>query len=425
MKNEKLAIDGGKKIIRGKFKRYNSLGKEEIVAANKVLKTGILSDYIAGDNPQFYGGKKVKEFERKIEKFFKVKHAVTVNSWTSGIVCAIGALDIEPGDEVIVTPWTMPATATAILHWNAIPVFADINKETFNICINSIKKNISKKTKAIIAVDIFGQSADIISILKIAKEHKLKVISDSAQAIGTKINGKFSGTLADVGGFSLNYHKHINTGEGGIIVTNNTKIYKKLLLIRNHGEMAVNNKNKKSELVNIIGQNFRLGEIECAIGIEQLKKLNSLIKKRQILANRLTKGLRTLVGLKIPTISKGCTHSYYKYPLVLDEKIKNKRRRIKKALEFEGISGLSEGYICTHLLPMYQKKIAYGSKGYPWNSLSKKNQVSYKKGICPVAEELHFKSYLGFSIDLYDLNIKEIDLIVKSFKKIWKNISKI
>lgn len=419
MKNEKLAINGGKKIIRGKFKRYNSLGKEEIFAANKVLKTGILSDYIAGDNPQFYGGKKVKEFERRIEKYFKIKHAVTVNSWTSGIVCAIGALDIEPGDEIIVTPWTMPATATAILHWNAIPIFADIDKKTFNISIDSIKKNLSKKTKAIIAVDIFGQSADILSILKLAKKHNLKVISDSAQAIGTKINGRYSGTLADVGGFSLNYHKHINTGEGGIIVTNNTNIYKKLVLIRNHGEMAVNNYKKKQELVNIIGQNFRLGEIECAIGIEQLKKLKKIIKKRQFLATRLSKGINHLKGLRTPFIANRCTHSYYKYPMILSDEIRKKRKFIKKALIAEGVTGISDGYICTHLLPIYQKKIAYGSKGFPWN-LNKNKNISYKKGICPNAEDLHFKSYLGFSIDLYDLSIKDIDLIIKSFKKVWK-----
>ena len=172
MKKNKLAIRGGQKVINFKFKRYNTIGKEETSAAIKVLKTGILSDFIAGNNSQFYGGSKVKEFERKLEKYFKVKHALTVNSWTSGLICAVGAIDIEPGDEIIVTPWTMPASATAILHWNAIPVFADINRDSFNIDIKSIEKNITKKTKAILAVsnsdnksvdffltDIFGASS--------------------------------------------------------------------------------------------------------------------------------------------------------------------------------------------------------------------------------------------------------------------------
>ena len=120
MKNNKLALYGGKKTISKSFKRYNSIGKEEILAANKVLKKGILSDFIAGKNSKFLGGLKVREFEIYCAKYFKVKYAVTVNSWTSGLVCAVGAIDIEPGDEVIVTPWTMPATATAIIQWNGM-----------------------------------------------------------------------------------------------------------------------------------------------------------------------------------------------------------------------------------------------------------------------------------------------------------------
>ena len=419
MTSNTLALFGGKKTITYKFKRYNSIGKEEIIAANKVLKTGILSDFIAGNNSKFLGGSKVNEFEKNCAKYFKVKYVVTVNSWTSGLVCAVGAIDIEPGDEVIVSTWTMPATATAIIQWNAIPVFADIDKDTFNICPKSIVKNISKKTKAIIAVDIFGQSANIDKIIKIAKKYKLKVISDSAQAIGTLNKGRFSGTIADVGGFSLNYHKHINTGEGGILVTNNKKIYNKLTLIRNHGEMAVISKNKKN-LANTFGHNFRLGEIESAIGIEQLKKLNFFIKKKRTIAQKLTDGLSCLSGLQTPKILDRCTHSYYKYPMILNGRAVKKRSLIKKALEAEGVQGLSDGYICTHLLPMYQHKIAYGSKGFPWNSEIYKRNISYKKGICPVAENLHFKSYLGLSIDLYNLSSKDINLIIKSFKKVWR-----
>lgn len=419
MTSNTLALFGGKKTITYKFKRYNSIGKEEIIAANKVLKTGILSDFIAGNNSKFLGGSNVNKFEKNCAKYFKVKYVVTVNSWTSGLVCAVGAIDIEPGDEVIVSTWTMPATATAIIQWNAIPVFADIDKDTFNICPKSIVKNISKKTKAIIAVDIFGQSANIDKIIKIAKKYKLKVISDSAQAIGTLNKGRFSGTIADVGGFSLNYHKHINTGEGGILVTNNKKIYNKLTLIRNHGEMAVISKNKKN-LANTFGHNFRLGEIESAIGIEQLKKLNFFIKKKRTIAQKLTDGLSCLSGLQTPKILDRCTHSYYKYPMILNGRAVKKRSLIKKALEAEGVQGLSDGYICTHLLPMYQHKIAYGSKGFPWNSEIYKRNISYKKGICPVAENLHFKSYLGLSIDLYNLSSKDINLIIKSFKKVWR-----
>ena len=228
---------------------------------------------------KFYGGEQVQRFERYIEKYFNVKHAITTNSWTSGLVAAVGAIGIEPGDEVIVTTWTMCATATAILHWNAIPVFADIKEDTYTIDPKSIEKNISKYTKAIMAVDIFGHSADMDEINKIAKKYKLKVISDTAQAPGVFYKKSYAGTLADIGGFSLNCHKHINTGEGGILITNNDKYAERLRLIRNHAEAVVSD-NINNYTPNMLGHNFRLGEIESAIGIEQFKKLKSKVKKK-------------------------------------------------------------------------------------------------------------------------------------------------
>ena len=138
--------------------------------------------------------------------------------------CSSRSYRIRAGDEVIVTPWTMSATATAILHWNAIPVFVDIDPDTFNIDPKLILNSISSYTKAIVVADIFGQSADIDEIMKIAKRYNLKVISDTAQAPGATYKNKLAGTLADIGGFSLNYHKHIHTGEGGILVTDSVKI---------------------------------------------------------------------------------------------------------------------------------------------------------------------------------------------------------
>jgi dTDP-4-amino-4,6-dideoxygalactose transaminase len=154
-----LAINGGERIIKKPFAKYNSFGSEEVEAAKAVVESGVLSKFLGEWGADFYGGPKVKEFEKACEKYFKVKHAITVNSWTSGLVTAVGAIGIEPGDEVIVPPWTMCATATSILHWNAIPVFADIDEATFCISPESIEKNISKYTKAIISVDIAGHPA--------------------------------------------------------------------------------------------------------------------------------------------------------------------------------------------------------------------------------------------------------------------------
>ena len=155
-----LALTGGEKVIKKQFEKYNSIGAEEVSAATEVIQSGVLSQFIGRWGPDFDGGPKVKEFERDCEKYFNVKHAITVNSWTSGLVVAVGALGISPGDEVIVSPWTMCATATAILHWNAIPVFADIDPETYCLDPESIEKNISPYTKAIISVDIGGHPAD-------------------------------------------------------------------------------------------------------------------------------------------------------------------------------------------------------------------------------------------------------------------------
>src|SRR5574343_113674 len=219
MSQAKLALFGGPKTIQTTFSRYNPIGAEEVSAAKKVIESGVLSQFLGAWHEDFYGGPKVREFERQCADYFEVKHAVTVNSWTSGLIAAVGALGIEPGDEVIVPPWTMCASATAILHWNAIPVFADIDPETFNLCPSAIERCISPYTKAIIAVDIFGQSADMDALMAIAEKHKLKVISDSAQSPGALYKGQYAGTLADVGGISLNYHKHIHTGEGGVLFT--------------------------------------------------------------------------------------------------------------------------------------------------------------------------------------------------------------
>ena len=162
--NNELAILGGTKTINKTFKPYNTIGQEEIDAVIEVMKTGVLSKFLGCWDLDFYGGPKVQEFERKCEALFNVKHAISVNSWTSGLIAAVGAVGIEPGDEVIVSTWTMTASVTAILNWNAIPVFADIEKDTFNIDVKSIEKNITQYTKAIMVVDMFGRSSDIESI---------------------------------------------------------------------------------------------------------------------------------------------------------------------------------------------------------------------------------------------------------------------
>ena len=272
----KLAIFGGKPICKT-LTQFNSYNTEEVNAGEKVIKSGIISGFLASNKGNL-GGFYVRKFEEQIQKYFNVKYAITTNSWTTGLQTMLGAIDIQPGDEVIVPTWTMCATVTTILNWFAIPIFADIDPESFNLCPKSLEKNISNKTKAIVAVDIFGNPANYTEIKRIAKKYKLKVISDSAQSPGAVYKGSKTGTLSDIGGFSLNCHKHIHTGEGGIIVTNNKILAERSRLIRNHGEAHITDKN----LSNIVGSNFRLTELQAAIGIQQLKKIKQNIKKKLI-----------------------------------------------------------------------------------------------------------------------------------------------
>ena len=419
---DKLALFGGPKAVIKPLKPYNSIGSEEAEAVKKVIESGVLSRYLGTWSPDFYGGDKVKEFERDCEKFFRVKHAVTVNSWTSGLSAAVGAIGIEPGDEVIVTPWTMCATATSILHWNAIPVFADIDPLTFNLDPQSVEANITPYTKAIMAVDIFGHPADVDCLMEIAERHNLKLITDSAQAPGSMYKGSLTGTSSHVGGYSLNYHKHIHTGEGGILVTNDDDIADRLRLIRNHAEAVVEGMGI-TDISNMVGYNYRLGEIECAIGIEQLKKLPKLVLGRQKAAEQLSGLLSGLKGLRTPIVMPDCTHSYYMFPMVLDiEVLGVSRASIINALSAEGVTGLTPGYVNVHLLPMYQQKIAYGSNGFPWSSDICHRKVSYRKGICPIAEELHDSTYMGLSACMHDMSDIDVTNIANAFIKVWAHL---
>jgi perosamine synthetase len=417
-----LALFGGPKTITKGFRRYNPIGTEEVNAAKEVVESGVLSQYLGAWTPDFYGGPKVQAFERACEAYFGVKHAVTVNSATSGLIAAVGAIGIEPGDEIIVSPWTMSASATAALHWNAIPVFADIEPETFCLDPASVEANITPYTKAIIAVDIFGHPADCDALMAIANRHGLTVIADSAQAPGAMYKGKSVGTVTEIGCFSLNYHKHIHTGEGGILVTNDDALADRMQLIRNHAEAVVGGKGV-TEINNMVGHNFRLGEIESAIGLAQLRKLAGFVASRQEAAARLTEGLSGLRGLRTPIVKPGCTHAYYVYPLVLDvEELGVTRARVFEALQAEGLVGLLQGYTNLHLLPTYQQKIAYGTRGFPWTSDICRRDVSYAKGICPVAERLHDATHLGFAMCMHELTADDVDLTIEAIRKVWDHL---
>ncbi|SNS11669.1 dTDP-4-amino-4,6-dideoxygalactose transaminase [Humidesulfovibrio mexicanus] len=420
-----LALFGGERTIARPFSTYNSIGKAEEDAALRVIRSGTLSGYLGSWNERFYGGPEVLAFETAFAKLFGIKHAVAFNSLSSGLMASVGALGIAPGDEVIVSPWTMSATATAILVWNAIPVFADIEPETFNLDPASVEANITPRTKAVIVTDIFGHAARLDELAAICARHGLKLVEDAAQAPYAKCPQGFAGCVADVGGFSLNCHKLIQTGEGGVMVTADDRIAERMRLIRNHGEAVIGPKGE-NDIANIIGYNLRYGEIEAAMAAEQLKRLPGLAAMRQATGERLSRGLAGLEGLATPVIRPGCTHVFYIYAPRLDEKaIGVERGLILDALRAEGVPHISPGYQLLHLLPIYQRRTAHGSRGFPWSADFYHGHARYDEGICPVAERLHKHELLALELGPHDYTDEEADLVIAAFRKVWANLDEL
>lgn len=424
-----LAILGGKPVRNKLFSAYKYIGEEEKNAVLKVMDSGILSRYLGCKHEDFMGGEEVRSFEKEWAKYFNVKHAIAVNSCTSGLQCSVGAIGTNPGDEIIVSPYTMAASATAPLWYGVIPVFADIEEDYFCLDPNSIEKKITKNTKAIIVVDIFGQTYNVEAINSIAKKYNLIIIEDCAQAPYAKYKGKFAGTLGDIGVYSLNYHKHIHTGEGGMIVTNNYKYAEKIRLIRNHAEAVIEEKNKE-ELANMIGFNFRMTEIQAAIGREQLKKLKILVEERIKNCNYISRQIEKIPGIKKCKIRKDSIHAFYELAFLYDEKkIGISRNKFIDAVkaelpatelrETEGTQ-ISYGYVKPlYLLPLFQKKIAFGNKGYPFNLYNYKN-INYGKGLCPVAERMHEKELFTVGLMRPPALKKDLDDVIKAFNKVYK-----
>ena len=428
----KLAILGGSPIRTVDFPNRKSMGSEEIQAATRVLESDVLSGFVGAAGNFFNGGKEVKKFEQQWAEKYSFKNAISVNSWTSGLQVAIGAIGIEPGDEVICSPYTMSASATAILFYGGIPIFADIDKDRFTIDPKSIIKLISPRTKAILVVHLFGFPADMNGILDIAKAYKLKVIEDAAQAPGVYYKNKAVGALGDIGGFSLNFHKHIHTGEGGMLVTNNDNLALRCQLIRNHGENAIE-AYQVENLSNIIGSNYRLTEIQAAIGSEQFNKLQLFLKHRQKLGDYLTNRLKDIEGLKTPISEGGTTHSYYMYPIKFDKNIfEISRNLFLRAVSAElptpnfwDTTPLSESYVRPlYLNPIYQKKIAIGSKGFPFN-FNKGVEYNYSKGICPITEKMYEEELLLTPLVREGLDVNDINDFANAIEKVVANINEL
>jgi perosamine synthetase len=403
------------------FKVRNTMRSQEIDAARRVIEAGSLSDFLGcWHQEKFFGGTSVRALETKFSEKFGVKHAISVNSWTSGLICAVGAIGLEPGDEVITTPWTMSATAMAVVHWNGIPIFADIDPDTYNLDPDSVRRAITPKTRAILAADIFGLPCDTAALSQIARDHGLRFLTDSAQAPGARVGQEYCGIQADIGGFSFNYHKHIHCGEGGMIVTNDDALAERVALIRNHAESVVGGMGV-TEIANMIGFNFRMTEIEAAIAYEQLDLLDEVVEEKQRQAKILDSLLTPEPGLNVQATPARLESAYYVYPVRLDVVgIPGGRERLIDKVK--GQVPLMGTYQNIHLLPMFQNKIAYGTGGFPWTVSDRNSEISYKKGICPVAEELFDHSFVGIPLCSYDFSDDEIRRIGTTLREAWRGI---
>lgn len=329
------------------------IGEEEQKAVLEVLKTGMIAQ-----------GAKVKELEEKFAKLCGTKYAIATNSGTSALHAALYCLGIKPGDEVITTPFSFIATANCILMQGAVPVFVDIKEDTFDIDPEAVKKKITSKTKAIIPVDIFGQPYEIDEINKIAKEHNLKVIEDACQAVNSDINGKKAGSFGDAAAFSLYATKNITSAEGGILTTDNEEYYELAKRFRHHGQ----SEQTRYEYFDL-GYNYRMTDIQAAIALAQLAKVDEFTNKRIENAGLLGKELENIKGIKLPAVRQGAKHVFHQYTILVEDDFGISRDELMVKLKEKGIGSAVFYPKPLHLVPFYQK-------------------MGWKEGDFPVAEKM-------------------------------------
>ncbi|MBS4022825.1 MAG: UDP-4-amino-4,6-dideoxy-N-acetyl-beta-L-altrosamine transaminase [Dethiobacter sp.] len=361
----KLAIHGGKPV-RENYLQYGRqwLDEKDIQAVADVMR----GDYLTT-------GPTIATFERETAKYVGARHAVAFANGTAALHGACFAAGIGEKDEVITSPLTFAASANCILYQGGTPVFADINVQTYNIEPHAVDALITEKTKAIIPVDFSGLPADIDAIKKIAQKYNLIVIEDAAHALGATYKGKKVGSLADMTMFSFHPVKHITTGEGGVITTNNEGYYHTLLQFRNHGiikdaNKLINNHGLWYYEMQSLGYNYRITDIQAALGISQLIKLSHFIKIRQDYAEYYNSAFRDIEEITCPAETLNLFSSRHLYIIRLNlEKLTAGRKEIFHALVKENI-GVNVHYIPVYYHPYYQK-------------------LGYSKGLCPNAEKVY------------------------------------
>lgn len=370
------------------------IDQDDIQSVIEVLK----SDYLTT-------GPKIQEFEQKFADYVGSKYAVAIANGTAALHASCYAAGIDKEYEVITTPITFAASANCILYCGGTPVFADIDSKTYNIDPNAIKKNITSKTKAIIPVHYTGQPCNIDEIHKIAQKNNLIVIEDGSHALGASYKGKMIGSISDMTTFSFHPVKHITTGEGGMITTNNKRVYERLLLFRTHGITRNMDllENKDEGLWYYeqldLGYNYRITDIQCVLGISQLNKIDRFLARRKEIVRKYNEAFKHLEEIETPYQDESGNSSWHLYVIKLNlDNLKIGRKEVFNALREKGI-GVNVHYIPIYYFPYYQK-------------------LRYKKGLCPKAEDLYEKI---ITLPLYPkMSNEDVEYVIESVYEVVK-----
>lgn len=306
-------------------------------------------------------GPKVEEFEREVAKYCGAKYGVAFSSGTSALWASYNTAGIRQGDEVVTTPLTFVATSNTIALLGGKPVFIDIKSDTLNINPELIEGAITQKTKAIATVDFAGVPCDYDKILKIAKENKLLLIEDACHALGSEYKGRRVGSFADMTIVTFHPVKHITTGEGGVVLTNNESFYNKLKILRNHGIVKKPEKGKWYYEVENPSFNFRITDIQCALGISQLKKINKFLEKRREIVAKYKEAFKGVKEIVLPLEENYEKVAWYIYPIQVGKQI---RKKVFDSLQEDGI-GVQVHYMPLHLHPFYKKSFGYKEGDFP------------------------------------------------------------
>ena len=358
-----------------------TIGPEEIAAIADVLQSGHIAQ-----------GPRVAEFEKIFADYCDLRCAVAVNSGTAALHAALHACGVQSGDEVITTPFSFVATANAILMQGATPIFADIDPDSFNVVPRRIEEKITEKTKAIVPVHLFGQICDVEAICAIARDHDLKIIEDACQAHGARSNGRAAGTFGDAGCFSFYATKNMTTGEGGIVVSHDEIVAESVRRFRHHG-MNADRQYRFCEL----GFNYRMTDMEAALGLAQLQKVEGFNQKRISNAARLTAGLHDIEGILTPGVAETGGHVFHQYTIRVTNDFALTRDELMECLMEKGIESAIFYPEPLHLCPHIRK-------------------LGYKEGDFPIAERMS-KEVLSLPIHPL-IRARDIDFIIEAFENI-------